>query len=152
MVLRKKGNETPPYIGQKARDFAAITHAGDSLRLFDFLAEEETYVLLDFWGSWCHPCLVEMPNLAEVQNQYQDQLRIVGIAMDDDEALSQTIADYEISWPQVHQSSMAGSIIRDYHIFGFPTYFLIGPDSTIVEMGEALRGESLNQTLEALLQ
>lgn len=140
-----------PYRGQVARDFSAITTTGDSLKLFEHLARNEKYILLDFWGSWCGPCLVEFPKLREMQNQYSDRLSIIGIALDEKEALSLAVEEYDVDWPQIQQSSMASPIIKDYHIFGFPTYFLIGPDSTIVEAGDPLRSENLSNTLATIL-
>gem|GEM_PF-2191866 len=153
LVKGKAKNEAsrPPYKGQVVRDFSAVTIAGDSLKLFEYLASGEKYILLDFWGSWCGPCLVEFPKLKEVQNQYDDRLSLIGIALDEKEALALAVEEYEVDWPQIQQSSMASPIIKEYHVFGFPTYFLIGPDSTIVEAGDALRSENLSNTLATIL-
>ena len=122
-------NENPPYEGQQARNFEATTLVGDLFNLFEFLGKEQKYVLLDFWGSWCGPCLVDLPKLESIHNTYGDRLHIIGIALDDEEALMSAIEEHNLPWPQIRQASMAGPILKEYHIFSYPSYFLIGPDS-----------------------
>lgn len=66
--------------GEMAVPFTATTLEGDSIRLADFKGE---IVILDFWASWCAPCLKEMPFLIEIQEKYRDQnLVVIAINLD----------------------------------------------------------------------
>jgi thiol-disulfide isomerase/thioredoxin len=57
-------------------------------------------VLLNFWATWCPPCLREMPLLDEWQQQYGNRgLQIVGIAIDNAESVSQFMEDHSVSYP-----------------------------------------------------
>lgn len=147
----KQTDKAPPYRGQPIRDFEAVTLAGDSLRLSDVLASSDKYILLDFWGSWCPPCIDELPALKKIVTQYDEQLQVIGIAMDEKESLASAVREYEISWPQIHQASMVDPIIKKYHVYGFPSYFLIDSEGTIIHLGQELRGEQLPATLEVVL-
>ena len=67
-------------IGQKAVDFSTYSLiSGDTVRLSDYRGK--SYVLLDFWGSWCRPCLQGIPFLKEIHKKYNKKgLTIIGIA------------------------------------------------------------------------
>lgn len=57
-------------------------------------------VLLNFWGSWCPPCVAEMPLLDRFDGEY-DQLQIVGIVVDTEDAATQFLNQHEISFPSL---------------------------------------------------
>ena len=59
-------------VGAEIRDFTAETLSGDSVRLADVRAES-TYVLLEFWASWCGPCRVEIPHMKEAYDRYRER-------------------------------------------------------------------------------
>jgi len=67
------GRFSPLGTGSPAPAYAAVDMAGDSVRLSDFAGE---VVLLNLWATWCHPCLREMPLLAEA-----DQREGVGVVV-----------------------------------------------------------------------
>lgn len=62
---------------QRIVDFRLPDLDGKPVRLRDFDAE---FILLDFWGTWCGPCLRSIPHLVELQKQYDGRLQIIGIA------------------------------------------------------------------------
>jgi len=63
-------------------------------------------VLLNFWATWCAPCLVEMPVFAKWQQQYGPQgLQVVGISMDDDSApVRRTLSKMKLNYPITGQA------------------------------------------------
>ena len=81
-VDRLREEETPdgPEPGELVADYRARTLAGDSLSLLDLRGE---VVLLNFWATWCKPCVAEFPDLIELRNELGPRgLRIVGVSVD----------------------------------------------------------------------
>lgn len=125
----------PPVAGDMAPDFALATASGDSIRLSDFRGK---YVLLDFWASWCVPCIREIPLLKEIYHKYRPKgLEIVAISTDGsrDKWLA-ALEKHGTPWTQVHDAGH--ETIRAatrYGVETLPTHYLVGPDGKIIANG-----------------
>jgi thiol-disulfide isomerase/thioredoxin len=108
------------------------------------------YVLVDFWASWCGPCIEENPVIAEVYNKYKgDKFDILGVAVwDEREATLNAIRKYNITWPQIIDAEMIPSEI--YGLQGIPYIILFGPDGTI--LARNLRGGAIEAKLTEVLK
>jgi peroxiredoxin len=117
---------------------------GQPISLADFKGK---YVFLDFWGSWCSPCLGQLSKLREIYARVKkEQVAFVGIAgRDDRERLRKTIAEQQLSWPTIF-SDQANRIVENYNIQIYPTGLLLDPTGKVEETDVS----SLN--LERLLQ
>jgi len=118
------------------------------LRATDF---EDQYVLLDFWASWCSPCIQEIPTLRRVHETYAgDRFALIGIATQDAKASVRRVADRrDVTWPIVFDEDR--EIASVFRVLGLPDPILISPDGRVVERGDALRGDSLSDTLDRYL-
>lgn len=108
-------------------------------------------MLLDFWGSWCGPCIDGIPHLQKAYQQFNDHnFEMVGFAYQSRESLDKSLEEYELPWPQIVDAKRVYS--TKFLVRGYPTYYLIGPDGTVLESGSSLRGEQLIPTLEKYLE
>jgi thiol-disulfide isomerase/thioredoxin len=90
-------------------------------------------VLLDFWASWCGPCRVSMPAIADLRKKLaaKTDFEIVGISADEDEsAWKQFVKEHDMNWPEA--IDLDGQIRQAFEVPGFPTYVLLDRDGGIV--------------------
>ena len=140
-------------IGDKAPEFSIESPDGTFFKLSDFKGK---VVLLDFWASWCAPCRVENPDLAETLKKYsKEDFAIVGVSLDNNEASwKQAIKDDGIkNW--IHISSLKyfnDPIAKLYDVAsqGVPTSFLIDPERRII--AKNLKSNDLEATLNVYLK
>lgn len=130
-------------VGAIAPDIDLPTPDGQTIKLSSLRGK---YVLLDFWASWCGPCLREVPNLKEIYKQYHDKgLEIYGVSLDDDrEKWTNSIEQHEIHW--IHVSSLKGwkcPVVARYNITGIPQMYLLDKEGKII--AQNLRGEKLKE-------
>lgn len=127
--------------GEKAPDFSSTLIDGTDFQLSDL---QGNYVVLDFWGSWCRPCLVENPHLVALHEKYKDQsfvdaegFKVVTVALEKTENSWQRMAErFGFSWKHqiVEDASFVvmSSIANEYGVTNIPAKFLIGPDGTLL--------------------
>lgn len=91
------------------------------------------FVLLDFWGTWCGPCIAAIPEMKKLyENTSREQLEIIGIVeRSKPEWVAEAIEKHGITWPQL-VSGPENDIVKKYNVTGFPTLILIAPDGTVV--------------------
>jgi thiol-disulfide isomerase/thioredoxin len=113
---------------------------GSPASLSDY-AGKGKYVLVDFWASWCAPCRMTTPVIAEVYNKYKgDKFEVVSVAVwDERENTLAAIEEDGCTWPQILDAQTLPAEI--YGIQGIPHLMLIGPDGTI--LARDLRGDKL---------
>lgn len=138
--------------GQKFHDIELPDTAGTMHRLSEY-AGQGNYVLLDFWASWCGPCMRSMPLMKELYNTYAPQgLQIIGLSFDNaHDNWVNAIRRNNLSW--IHLSDVKGweSIASDtYGVRAIPETVLLSPDGEIIATG--LRDEELKAKLEEIFR
>jgi peroxiredoxin len=141
--LKIRPGKTPP-------NFTATTIDGQQISL-DKL--EGKVVLLDFWATWCQPCLAELPNVTRVYKKYHKQgFEIVSISLDrTKQALTQFVKQRDIEWYQIYDRGRprSQSIAGQYGVRGIPRMILVGADGEII--ADRLRGGQLGQAVQSAL-
>ena len=91
----------------------------------DLAALRGHVVLLNFWATWCAPCLVEMPRFAEWQTKYKaDGLAVIGVSMDDDSApAAAVVRKLQLNYPVVMGDEHLG--LQYGGVLGLPVTYLI---------------------------
>lgn len=117
-------------IGNIAPDFTQTTFNGDTFHLAELRGK---YVVLDFWGTWCAPCMKGMPKMKKYYQNYQSQLEFVGIACQDKESIwRKTVRDREMNWIQLLSDQSKVNYKALYGIKSYPTKIIIDTKGKIV--------------------
>ena len=109
-------------------------------------------VLMDFWATWCGPCVGEMPNVIAAYKKYHGRgFDVLGISLDQDHAaLTSFLRQNHMPWRQVFDGKGWGSAVpHRYGVASIPFGLLIGRDGTIQAIGA--RGPELDSAVEAAL-
>ncbi|MGA2501132.1 MAG: TlpA disulfide reductase family protein [Tepidisphaeraceae bacterium] len=149
---RPAGPDLSP--GQKAPAFTARLLGGKPVKF------PEDYkgkvVLLDFWATWCGPCIAELPNVVNAYEKYHPEgLEILGISLDR-EGAEQKLADFtrqkKMPWQQVYDGKFwQAEVARTYGIHAIPHMLLVDGDTGVIIADTDIRGDKLAPTIEKAL-
>lgn len=135
--------------GAKFPDFAEKDLTGAPLSIARFKGK---VVLVDFWATWCPPCIAELPSLQAAYSKYKDKgFEILGISLDRDaDTLKRFLAERKMTWPQYFDGQQWQSpLAAKYGVNAIPATYLLDQDGVIVARN--LRGPALEEHLAKLL-
>ena len=135
------------WIGKPAPEFRVNDLKGEELSLEKYKGQ---VVLLDFWATWCGPCIAELPNVKKTYQKYKDQkFEIIGISLDrSQQALETFVEKQELGW--VHYWDQAQNVANQYKVTGIPSMFLLDGQGVIRKAG--LRGHALETAVAELVE
>lgn len=126
--------------GKKAADFDLKTLDGKSVKLSDYKGK---IVIIDFWATWCPPCRKGVPDLISIQNEFKENVVVIGISLDQQNTikdLNPFIKSYGINYPVVLGTQ---KVVADYgNIQAIPTSFVVDQKGNIVDTHVGLAPKS----------
>lgn len=127
-------------------DFALTSIDGESLKLSDYQGK---VVLVNFWATWCGPCVIETPALVRMYNKYKSQgFAVIGVALQSEEdGVKDFVKQYRV--PYAIGRDTTSEVGLRYQVFALPSSFLFSPDGKVKR---AFTGFVAEETLERELQ
>ncbi|MEQ1826113.1 MAG: amidohydrolase [Pirellula sp.] len=138
-------------IGKSALTFHATTMDGTSIEFPKHYAGK--IVMLDFWATWCGPCIAEIPNMKEAYSKWHDQgFEILGVSFDKadmEDKIKEFLTERELPWQQIYEGKMWDTSIGTQHdVSGIPFVLLVDGDThEIIATESQLRGEGLSRLI-----
>lgn len=157
-------------LGSTVPEFSFVTLDGSTHHLSDY---RRKYVLLDFWGTWCGPCIGDIPYLKKAYETYKDKgFEILGmdneIAMQNDvtaedlakglEKARSFVAANGVTWPQATTESIKSLFEKRFQIIAWPTMILLDPKGRILSVNPTSKGwpglmhDELDKTLAEIFK
>jgi TonB family protein len=125
-----------------APPFAVTTTDGKRISLDDLQGK---VVLLDFWATWCGPCIAALPHMHDIARKFQGQPLILSVSLDTNERKwKEFVAQNNMTWPQYRDSGFNGSLAKLFAVTAIPQTFTIGADGVLQDqhIGDAsIEGE-----------
>lgn len=144
------------YDGGKINSKAPAIIENDyiSSKQFSLQAQKGSYVVIDFWGTWCRPCMEALPDLIALRNKYRRKgVKVLSLAYDktdDIPKLNSIIQQKGLDWSHVLIDKKGEKkILEDYKVQAFPSIFLIDPNGMVVIRGE---GKVVTQKIDHYLE
>jgi peroxiredoxin len=151
---RKEAAKVDLSPGKKAPAFTGKLLDGKTVKFPDDYKGK--VVLVDFWATWCGPCVAELPNVVKAYGKYHEQgLEILGISLDKED-WEQKLAEFtkkrNMPWPQVYDGKYWGAEVAGlYGIDSIPHMLLVDGDSGVILADKTIRGENLAPAIEEAL-
>ena len=118
--------------GQPAPDFTLHDLDGQPVSLSQFKGQ---VVLIDFWASWCGPCIGNLPDLRKIKEKTADRpVTFLNVSLDADEAdWREAVAEHEIKGVHVRAAGWGEDVAKSYQVNSLPSYYLVDSQGLIVE-------------------
>lgn len=141
-------------VGTTMQDFTFTDFEGREGRLSDYRGK---FLLLDFWGSWCKPCVDDVPVMKVAHERLRGKgFEILGLDFENDnkaDSVRPFLKGKAIGWRNATPESVKELIEKRFRVSGFPTLLLLGPDGIVLETRTAeLRGDRLIPTVERFMK
>lgn len=133
--------------GKHYKDFS-VEYDGKTVKFSDYV-KPGRYTIVDFWASWCGPCVRQLKVIKELYAKYKDKgLDVVGVAVwDKPEDTLEAIKSHDLKWPCIINAQTIPTDL--YGIQGIPCILLINPEGIIVSRDK--QGEALVKDVEAAM-
>lgn len=141
-------------IGATVPEFSVIS-LEDSKKTYSPEALKGKYYLIDFWATWCGPCVGEMGNLHKAYEKFKSKnFEILSLSFDNEPEDVAAFRQGKWKMPWLHTFVLEGfrsELAKRFEVVGIPKPILVDPNGKIIATEEKLRGEALDKTLSEVL-
>ncbi len=132
-IRKSQENDSLIKMRKIAPDFTLEALNGKEFKLSSL---KKNYIVLDFWGSWCMPCLKGFPKMKEYHKKYKNEVEFISIACNDTkESWKKAVKENKLDWLQlINNSDMDLDVSIKYSIKGYPTKIILDKNKKIVEI------------------
>jgi peroxiredoxin len=151
VFAQKQGGDTRALQGKKAPAFEMPTLEGETVNLESL---KGNVVVLDFWATWCGPCVKAMPHLQEMANNTELQekgLKVFAVNLRESEDKVKAFIEKN-SYTMTVPMDKDGAVADTYKVQGIPTQVVIGRDGMIKKVFVGDGGEKLNEAVTMALR
>ncbi len=141
------------YLGKPAPDFSVTTIDGETFTLSEELKTKKA-VLINFWATWCGPCVGEFPYLEEAYEQYKDRVAVIALSVeetDTQEVMAEFAQENALTFPIASDSELG--LGDHFAVYGIPTTVLVDRfgNVVLVEIGAQSRPDAFTNAFDILL-
>ncbi len=120
---------SPPLVGGPAPSFKLEAVDGQVVKLTDLKGQ---FVVLNFWSTWCVPCIKEMPEFQKAHESLKPKVKVIGINLaESKEKIGEFIKAHHLSFPILLDEY--GNVSQEYKVIHLPVTFFITPDGIVRE-------------------
>lgn len=123
----------PPVVvneGDEMADADLFDLEGKVHHLADYKGK---YMLVDIWGAGCGPCIMALPEMKEISEQYKDKLTVISLSSDRKKTWERASKEHEITWENLNDLQGMNGLYAKYGVQGIPSYILISPQGRVVK-------------------
>lgn len=147
---KQRANSVRYAVGAKMPEIIT-TNTVDNSKLSSSELLKGNYLLIDFWGTWCGPCMSGMDAMRKFRDDNKGKIEILGIAKDGRDGWLASIKNKNLNWFHILNGKDEQDYVAKFNVTGYPTKLLIAPDGTILyrESGES---ESFYEKIKTLIK
>ena len=131
-----ESNEKSLIQGQKVPDFTLSNMEGQDIAFYPDVLQENKIVLIDFWASWCSPCIAMFPHLKSIYSEYKENgFEIVSVSLDSESIdWTESSEQQQLPWVNLGElKGMKGPTAVDYGVQFIPKSYLVDMDGCILK-------------------
>lgn len=137
-------------VGKKAPNFSLKNINGEIITI-DYSSSK--FTILDFWGSWCAPCISGFPKMKEYYKKYNNQIDFIGIACNDKEdKWKNAVKKYNLKWKNlINNDNLEKDVSVTFAIMSYPTKIIINSKGIIEGIFEG-EGNDFYEKVDELIK
>jgi peroxiredoxin len=148
-VLPESGGESSPLLGKPAPPFKLTLLDGGE---FDLVKEKGKVVVLDFWATWCGPCIKSLPEVIAATAQFPaDRVQLIGVNQSEPPQQVQRFLETH-HWKMTVALDATQSVARQYGVDGIPHTVVVGPDGKVAWVKSGYTPEGGKELADAIKQ
>jgi peroxiredoxin len=137
-------------VGSQAPDWTLKTPEGKSVSLSQLRGK---VVVLDFWATWCRPCIQAMPSLQRLHEKFKDKpVAVIGVNVGEKSPTADPVAFMKRRGLTYGLLLNGGEVSQAYRVSGIPTFYVIGPDGKVIHAAAGLNPAGGEKELEKIIE